>query len=94
MCFIQHFYARLLWRAVRQHLQEVSFLEENMELICSRLCRALQATREGKNLEYIGYDAKKQHVIIAFKRKEKIISVAGDSGIVMIYDILKAVWSM
>lgn len=69
-------------------------MEKNMQLICSHLCRALQATREGENLEHIGYDAKKEHVIIESKRKKTTISVAGDSGIVMIYDILKAVWSM
>ena len=71
-------------------------MEEDMQKICDLLLKALQATRSGSGLVNLIYavEPQKETVTAVFQtgRKQIInvtINVTGDSGITMIYDIMR-----
>lgn len=62
---------------------------ENKQEICTKLCKALQATRAALNLEGLYYQAETELVIAVFVNgKKKAINVEADSGIAMIQDVV------
>ena len=67
-------------------------MEENMQAICDLLLKALQATRSGSGLVNLIYadGPQKETVTAVFQTgRKQIINVTGDSGITMIYDIMR-----
>ena len=67
-------------------------MEEDMQKICDLLLKALQATRSGSGLVNLIYavEPQKETVTAVFQiGRKQIIDVTGDSGITMIYDIMR-----
>ena len=63
---------------------------ENKQEILDRLCFALQATRDQKDLKRLLYDEDHEEVIICWDEGGTFVNVAMDSGIAMMRDVLKA----
>ena len=65
-------------------------MKENKQEICDLLLKAVQATRGASNLISLKYDENTEIVIGTFKSgSKKKINVCMDSGIEMIFDIVK-----
>lgn len=65
---------------------------ENKQLICDLLCKTLQATRYGDNIECIAYKPERyiETAEVRFSGENVLkVNVTLDSGIAMIRDILK-----
>ena len=62
---------------------------EDKQAICNALCTALQLTRSGSDIFEIRYNAEGEYVTVYYTSGHINISVAFDSGIAMIRDILR-----
>ena len=65
-------------------------MTEDKQKILNLLVPALQATRDQADLTALEYDEEHEEVVIRYLRGTKKVSVALDSGIAMIRDVLKA----
>ena len=66
--------------------------DENMQRICDLLLKTLQETRAGSKLTGLIYavEPHKETVTMVFRNGgEKTINVTCDSGVALIYDVLK-----
>lgn len=67
-------------------------LDEDMQLVCNHLLETLQATRGGcnvVNLIYADGPLKETVTMVFMSGRKQTINVTGDSGMTMIYDIMK-----
>lgn len=70
-------------------MQETTMYEDKQE-ICNKLCGLLNSTFAGQSIRAIGYDPDREEVkILRLGGHIQRINVEGDSGIAMIYDVLK-----
>lgn len=69
-------------------------MEEDMQLICDLMLRALQATRGGRKIVSLVHAVQpgKETVTIQFQSGGKqVVTVTGDSGVEMMRDILRKI---
>ena len=72
-----------------KQLQRMGYIEENKQLICDLLCKALQCTDAHNDLLELKYDKERETVTsIYYNSHNKVINVSKDSGFAMIYDII------
>lgn len=63
--------------------------EENKQMICDMLCRALHYTRGAADVTDIQYDADAETATVIFESGGKrVVNVACDSGTALIRDIM------
>ena len=65
---------------------------ENKQAICDNLCRTLQMTRSGADIDELIYDVRDEAVFIMYRTGLVVkVRVACDSGLAMIKDIMENV---
>lgn len=68
-------------------------MNENKQLICAALLKALQLTREGSDLQSLDYfqinDDEMVRITYVNQYARKVVNVTADSGVALIRDILK-----
>lgn len=78
-----------LW--LKQERQTV--IHEDKQAICNALAETLKLTQDGENIIKLKYDPITECVVVCFKDADPIATnVADDSGIQLIWDIIKRVW--